>query len=393
MIRPRLHSTLLRDQEMTPPTHLRYSLALSVMSAPGQRGLWDLAGRMGPEELYDRIILKTAPSTQDFIAVRYPSVPLDAASRILDACLTKGVDIIDLWHPDYPPLLREIQNPPLVLFLRGKIPAGEFISIVGTRASDAQSARTARRFAAELASAGFIIASGMAMGIDREAHLGALGAGGRTVGVLANGIDIAYPAMNRDLFSSIAASQESCLVSEYPPGIMAGKWTFVRRNRIISGLSRGTLVVKAGEKSGALITARYAAEQGREVFACPGPALDAGYAGCHGLIKSGAALASNPADVLAELGITVQATGAASGGGPAAGNNAPGAGRTNSVAGTAYAEGSLERNIINRISSSTVIDEIIRALGVPAGEVHRALNLLEIEGVITKIGTCVILNR
>jgi DNA processing protein len=367
---------------------LRYSLALSVMSAPGQRGIWERLEGSTPEAVYAMVAREGPVSTQDFISARYSRVPLDAAGEILDACAKKRVEVVDLPHPDYPPLLREIKNPPLVLFRRGPMPRAASISIVGTRAADPHSSRTARRFAAEFAGAGFVVASGMALGIDREAHLGALEAGGGTIGVLANGIDIAYPSRNRDLFSAIAASERSCLLSEYPPGILAGKWTFVRRNRIISGLSRGTLVVKAGDKSGALITASCAAEQGREVFACPGPAFDESYAGCHRLIRSGAALASTPGDVLQELGAAVPSVKNYHAEAPV-----PEKPPAQPDISAAYAEGSLERKIIEQLASATAIDEVIRALGAPAGEVHQTLNLLEIEGIVTKRGNTVSLSR
>ena len=176
------------------------------------------------------------------------------------------------------------------------------MAVVGTRKSDPKSALIARRISHDLSSQGFTVVSGMAVGIDREAHLGALDAGGKTVGVLANGIDIIYPWPNRDLYQAHRSTPGSALVSEYPPGIyVAGQWTFVRRNRIISGLCAGTVVVKAGERSGALITARHAVEQNREVFACAGNSFDEEYAGCHRLVRSGAVLVSSSQDILAEL--------------------------------------------------------------------------------------------
>jgi DNA processing protein len=268
------------------------------------------------------------------------------------------------------------------------MPAEPVLSIVGTRQADFHSASAARLFAAALAKAGFAVASGMAVGIDREAHLGALHAGGATIGVLANGIDVLYPSRNRDLFSAVLASGTSCLISEYPPGIMAGKWTFVRRNRIISGLARGTIVVKAGEKSGALITASCAAEQGREVFACPGPALDESYAGCHRLIRSGAVLAASPSDVLAEFGFTAGTeTPALVRAGQSTARDSMEPGRPLPL--EAFGEGTVERRILESISPPPVIDDLIRKLGLPAAEVHQALNMLELDGIIRKNGNVV----
>ena len=197
---------------------IKFSLALSVISAPGQRGIWDHLEREGPGSVFDRISRERPVSTQDFISARYSRFPLVAAGEILEACAKKHIDVVDIPHPDYPPLLREIKNPPVVLFRRGPMPQAGSISIVGTRAADPHSSRAARRFAAEFAAAGFVIASGMALGIDREAHLGALDAGGGTIGVLANGIDIAYPSRNRDLFGAIAASKELLPALGIPAG-------------------------------------------------------------------------------------------------------------------------------------------------------------------------------
>ncbi len=373
--------------------------ALAISSAPGRRGIGELLeGGADPEAAFKELERIAPLETQEFIAERYSQKPLEAAEEILGNCRRSGIDAIDILHHEYPALLREIKNPPLVLFRCGPWSRFPCFSIVGTRTADPLAARTARRFASDIASSGFAIVSGMAIGIDREAHLGALESRGATVGILANGIDIVYPSRNRDLFAAIAASGTSCLISEYPPGITAGKWTFVRRNRIISGLSRGTLVVKAGDKSGALITASFAAEQGREVFACPGPALDRGYAGCHRLIKSGAALAASPEDVLLELGAPLAGTSfgplkrgsesdacdtwkdtcPAAAAGPVPGGRPP------------YEPEGLERKILELVRPSAGIDDIIRALGLPAGEVHQALNMLEIEGLLTKTGTSVI---
>jgi DNA processing protein len=158
-----------------------------------------------------------------------------------------------------------------------------------------------RKISSDLSLEGFTLISGLARGIDRSVHEAALQGNCPTVAVLANGIDIKYPVANSDIYDKILLSENSALISEYPPKIRAGKWTFVRRNRIISGLSSGVVVVKAAEKSGALITAKYAAEQNREVFVCPGYSFNAEYAGCHKLIKEGAVLVRNTQDILNEI--------------------------------------------------------------------------------------------
>jgi len=174
------------------------------------------------------------------------------------------------------------------------------IAIVGSRQPSSGGVRNPRRFARELAAPGFGITSGLARGIDAEGHCGALDARGKTIAVLGNGIDKVYPACNRDLYGQI--TEQGVLVSEFPPGMPPLRENFPRRNRIISGLSLGVLVVEAGEKSGSMITARQALEQGREVFAIPGSIHNPVARGCHKLINEGARLVQNAADIVEECG-------------------------------------------------------------------------------------------
>ncbi len=260
------------------------------------------------------------------------------------------------------------------------------MAVVGTRKADPAARDTARRLAVELADSGFTVVSGMAVGVDRSAHEGALSAGGPTVGVLANGIDIFYPAMNSDLYRMILSDGRSALVSEYPPGIMAGKWTFARRNRIISGLSLGTVVVKAGLKSGALITARYALEQNREVFACPGAAFDEGYFGCHGLIREGAQIVSSTEDIIGQFSaVTVDTEHPRT---PAARTAVQ---RIDEGGMPEAPLGPLERELLAMLGRKTAeIDELVRESGRDAAAVNEALVLLEISGKISRTGTRVV---
>jgi len=278
-----------------------YSVALSICACPGGNNIGAGINESGPSEIFNRLSDRIHLKTQDFIASNYSYSPLNASKRIIDDCESKSIRIISYWDNDYPPLLREIDRPPLVIYCRGNPEFFSPIAIVGTRKADPKSLLIARRIASELSKEGHLIISGMAIGIDREAHLGALEGGTGTVGILANGIDIMYPAANRELYKKIENCPASGLISEYPPGIYAGKWTFVRRNRIISGLSLGTLVVKAGKKSGAMITAKHALEQNREVYACPGYAYSDDYAGCNELIKNGAVLVTEAGDILREF--------------------------------------------------------------------------------------------
>jgi len=201
----------------------------------------------------------------------------------------------------YPALLREIPAPPLALYVNGDtgLLAMPALAIIGSRNPTQGGARNAREFARHLARQGFVIVSGMAQGIDAEAHRGALDATGRTIAFLGTGIDRVYPAVNRELAHEIA--ERGALATEYPPGAAPERWHFPERNRLISGLSLGTLVVEAARRSGSLITARLAGEQGREIFALPGSIHNPLSRGCHELIRQGAKLVETAADILAEL--------------------------------------------------------------------------------------------
>lgn len=242
--------------------------------------------------------------TAEHIQTHYGKSPLEAARKIMELSYQKEFGIITAADNSYPALLKEIDYPPLVLYTKGSFNADKCLSIVGTRQSKPDSEKAASTFAEYAAKKGFTIVSGLACGIDRYAHLGALSCGGKTIGVLPCGIDSIVPFSNRDIYGRIISSEYSSCISEHPPYIESRKWSFARRNRIISGLSRWTIIVHAGDRSGAMITARCALEQNREVLACPGPALDESYAGCHRLIRQGAALLSSLADLRDELGLS-----------------------------------------------------------------------------------------
>jgi DNA processing protein len=234
-----------------------------------------------------------------------------------------GHAVVTLGDPRYPQLLLEIPDPPALLYCRGRTellnrPA---LAIVGSRNATAQGASNAEQFARSFSAAGLTIVSGLAQGIDAAAHRGGLAAEGSTIAVLGTGVDIAYPASNAALAAEIDA--KGLLVSEYPLGTKALAHHFPRRNRLISGLAQGCLVVEAALASGSLITARSAAEQGREVFAIPGSIHSPLSKGCHSLIKSGAKLAESAEDVLSELA-AFRRTGFASTRKPAAAGSAGG---------------------------------------------------------------------
>ena len=208
---------------------------------------------------------------------------------------------IKLGDQAFPELLAQLQDPPKELYVLGDpdllhLPA---LAIVGSRNPTRGGARNAYEFANFLGKTGFCIVSGLAQGIDAAAHRGALDARAPTIAFLGTGIDRVYPAVNRDLAHEIA--DKGALVSEFVPGTQPARWHFPRRNRLISGLSLGTIVVEAARRSGSLITARLAAEQGREVFALPGSIHNPLARGCHKLIRSGAKLVETAEDILAEL--------------------------------------------------------------------------------------------
>jgi len=209
--------------------------------------------------------------------------------------------IISLFDPRYPALLKEIPDPPPILFVRGDVDllTRPQLAIVGSRNPSASGSQLAHDFAASLSRHSLTITSGLALGIDAASHQGALSADGKTIAVAGTGPDRIYPARHRDLGHHIA--EQGALVSEFPPGTPPVASNFPRRNRIISGLSLGTLVIEAALKSGSLITARLAAEQGREVFAIPGSIHNPLARGCHALIQQGAKLIMETNDILEEL--------------------------------------------------------------------------------------------
>lgn len=224
-----------------------------------------------------------------------------AVARALEWVQAPGHALVALDHPAYPKALLEISDPPTLLYAVGRLellgqPA---LAVVGSRNATAQGARNAHAFARALSDAGLTIVSGLALGADAAAHRGGLEGHSSTIAVLGTGIDVVYPPGNAALAQEIAA--RGLLVSEFALGFPATKQNFPRRNRIISGLTLGTLVVEAALSSGSLITARAALEQGREVFAIPGSIHSPLSKGCHSLIKSGAKLVESAEDVLSEL--------------------------------------------------------------------------------------------
>lgn len=244
----------------------------------------------------------TGPSRARALARLPDNWPAEADR--LEAWLEEGRDrhMLALGDPRYPALLLETPDPPLVLFVHGTIEAlapSAALAVVGSRNPTPQGADHARRFSQALAEAGIAVVSGLALGIDGQAHEGALAAGGLTVAFVATGLDRVYPSRHRDLAHRIA--EQGALVSEHPLGTPPMAPHFPQRNRLIAGLSQGTLVVEAALQSGSLITARLATEMGREVFAIPGSIHSPQSRGCHALIRQGAKLVESVDDILEEL--------------------------------------------------------------------------------------------
>lgn len=226
----------------------------------------------------------------------------DEAVRILKACRKNGVKLLPESDPHYPPLLGRIDDPPGILFVRGDLQPCDAlaVAVVGARHATAYGHKVAKQLGGALARAGYTVVSGLARGIDAAAHQGALAAGGRTLAVLGSGVLNIYPPEHRVLADEIQAA--GAVISELPPLAKPSQGAFPQRNRIISGLSLGVVVVQAAERSGAMITARLAGEQGREVFAVPGDIDCRMSQGCHRLIQDGAKLIGGIDDILEELG-------------------------------------------------------------------------------------------
>lgn len=226
---------------------------------------------------------------------------LTEADKILQVCARKEIEVLIFTDEKYPHRLRNISDPPLVLYYRGQLPDWErqpLIAAVGTRKATPYGITAAKKLSRQMASCGGMVVSGCASGVDSAAMNGALEAGGVTVGVLGCGIDVIYPRTNRKLYADIV--KEGCLISEYEPGSKPEPWHFPQRNRIMSGISNGVLVIEAPEKSGALITARCALEQGRDVFVVPGNIDAPSCAGSNALLQDGAMAVLSGWDVVKE---------------------------------------------------------------------------------------------
>lgn len=278
-------------------------LTIALLPGAGARTARDLAARAPlaevtahPRELAGEL---PAPALRALVS----GEARRRAEQELQRAVALGVRLVGWDEPDYPELLRRIYDPPPVLWVRGRLVPGEgqrSVALVGSRAASPQGRALACALARELAAAGVTIVSGLARGIDGEAHRGALEAEGRTLAVLGSALDCLYPREHAGLAAAI--SERGAVVSEFPFGTQAQPGRFPRRNRILAGWGRGVVVVEAAEKSGALITARCALDEGRDVLAVPGHPSHANSRGTNQLIRDGAALVRDASDVAAELG-------------------------------------------------------------------------------------------
>ncbi len=271
-----------------------------------------------------------------------------------------------------PGFLNQLPDPPIGLYSLGEIPTGTFVSIVGTRGPSLYGKKFARQLAFELAQAGVCIVSGMARGIDTEAHLGALDAGGKTIAFLGSGLDVIYPPENLRLYQRI--QEFGSVLSEFPLGKRADRRTFPMRNRLVAGCSTAVIVIESAKSGGSMITAKFAAEQGRTVFALPGRVDQPESQGCLDLIRDGAILVRNSTDVLEEILPMMELTKTTSKEASNASNSSP------------LGLDSEEREIINLLKGGErmTLDEIQSSLRVPTSNISPTITMLEIKGLITK---------
>jgi DNA processing protein len=312
----------------------------------------------------DLLKIGLSPQLVDYFLKRRSEIDLGELKKKLADLKNSGIEVVILTQPNYPQPLRQIFSPPPILFCRGylfkKYKVG--VAIVGARRASLQGRKLTEKIAAELSDSGVTVISGLAQGIDTAAHRGALIGEGKTIAVLGCGIDTVYPKENKRLYHEI--TKKGAVISEFPPGQPPLKQNFPRRNRLISGLSQATVVVEAGEKSGALITAQFALEQGRDVLAFPGWATSPLSKGTNGLIKDGAVLVESSQDILEAIGVEF---------------------KREFLKKADESLDQLEKSLLHLISFDEMpVDEIIRLSPVSPAQTISLLTLLELKGFVAQ---------
>lgn len=351
-----------------------------------------------PEDIYFAKQYPDSISTQGKAALL--DKDLGEAKRILAQCRRKKITMITWQDEEYPNRLKNIYDPPIVLYCKGRLAQLDtlpVIGVVGTRKASAYGLNIAKKLSSEIAQSGAVVVSGMAMGVDAMATCGALETSGYAVGVLGCGVDRVYPACNLELFRRM--ERNGCLLSEYPPGTKPDKWNFPRRNRIISGLSCGVLVVEAPVKSGSLITARQALDQGRDVFVVPGNIDVATFAGSNSLLRDGGIAVSSGWDVVSEYEM-IYPNAVKKPAGEAEKQPLDKIAVDNCEAET-YSDQEIhsadltseEQAVLRQIRGEQLVDAVIAASGLAASAAMAALTMLEIKGLaVTLPGGRVIRN-
>jgi len=347
---------------------IRYWIGLSLVPDIGPITAKQLISHVGTPEHVFSLDMHGLLSVQGMTKTRAENIAnfsgWDNVEKQVTVLEQKGISVVCYGDPGYPQVLQEIPDAPVVIYMRGSYqPDDRFgIAVVGSRTYSPYGEAVTQKISGELAASGFTVISGMARGIDTFAHRSALASGGRTIAVLGSGIDVCYPSGNKGLMEKIVVS--GCVMSEFPPGTPPNRENFPRRNRLISGLSMGVLVVEAAEGSGSLITASIALEQNREVFAVPGNITAKNSAGTNLLIRQGAKIVLRTGDIIEELAPVLK-----------------GFIRNETIRNVELS--SDEQKICTCLSGEPKhIDDLVREIGLP---VHRILDILlslELKGVI-----------
>lgn len=349
---------------------LRHWLRLSKLELAPRKLVDLLDSFSGPEAIFaaSESELRSVDGLTDRIVEKLLAPEPADLDRDIDTLQSQEICVLTIRDESYPANLRQIHDPPVVLYVRGDLRESDRFSVamVGSRRASIYGKSMAERIAKDLANRGIGITSGGARGIDASAHKGALSAGGRTIAVLGCGIDVVYPGEHKELFMQVAES--GAVVSEFSPGTRPEGWRFPARNRIISGLSLALVVIQAPTDSGALITAKFAAEHGRDVFALPGNVDDIRNEGCHRLIRDGAVLIESAEHILQELGVAAEEQ------------------RRPQLSFAFESLTDVERRLVEILSLDPKhMDEIIKESNLAAPQVTGTLTILEMKGVIKRV--------